>query len=97
MCIRDRRQEGLEKLKDKQVAEVLNGTANSKNLQYRVDYNLGDLCTCINQQIGKLTDKRIVEVKEVFEDGNVEICLLYTSARRCTSRKTAPLTKPLHR
>ena len=67
------RQEGLEKLKDKQMAEVLNGTANSKNLQYRVDYNLGDLCTCINQQIGKLTDKRIVEVKEVFEDGNVEI------------------------
>ena len=67
------RQEGLEKLKDKQVAEVLSGTANSKNLRYRIDYNLGDLCTCVNQQIGKMTDKRIVEIKEVFEDGNVEI------------------------
>lgn len=67
------RQEGLEKLSGRTIAEKFSGTANSNHLRYRVDYDLGDLCTCVNMEIGKMADKRIIEVKEVFEDGNIEI------------------------
>ena len=50
--------------------------ANS-NLVYRTDYDLGDLVTCINTQVGKMADLRITEVKEVYEDGEITITPIF--------------------
>ena len=68
------RQEALEKLEDYKVVETFDGEINvSANLVYKKDYNLGDLCTVINTTVGKILEKRIIEITEVYEDGNIEI------------------------
>lgn len=67
------RQEGIDELESRKIAENFSGSVHAANLKYRADYDLGDLCTCYVQEIGKMADKRIVEIREVYESGNVEI------------------------
>ena len=56
------------------IIELFNASVNSNdNLMYLRDYDLGDLVTCISSQIGKMANKRITEINEVYEDGNVTI------------------------
>lgn len=65
---------GEQALTKYKTIEVFNGKViDSDNLKYRVDWDLGDLVTCINQQVNKIINIRITEVKEVFEDGEMKI------------------------
>lgn len=66
-------QEGIDELESRKPAENFNGSVHAAHLKYRTDYDLGDLCTCYVQEIGKMADKRIIEVREIYENGNVEI------------------------
>lgn len=65
---------GTEALDQKKIVEIFEGKIlNQSNLRYKVDYDLGDLVTCINTKLKKMVDKRITEVKEVYEDGKISI------------------------
>ncbi len=67
------KQEGIDELESRKPAENFNGSVYAVHLKYRRDYDLGDLCTCYVQEIGKIADKRIIEIREIYEDGNIEI------------------------
>lgn len=71
------KQEGIAELEGRKIAESFRGTADTNNLRYRIDYDLGDLCTCTVKEIGKTADKRITEIQEVIEDGNVTISPIF--------------------
>lgn len=72
------RQQGIEELEKHKIVETFEGTVDSRgNLQYKVDYDLGDLCTCIHYRLGKVANKRITEIKEIHEDGHVEIAVTF--------------------
>lgn len=65
---------GTEELDKNKIVEVFDGKImNQSNLHYKIDYDLGDLVTCINSKLKKMADKRITEIKEIYEDGKVEI------------------------
>lgn len=65
---------GTEALDQKKIVEVFEGKIlNQSNLHYKIDYDLGDLVTCINTKLKKMADKRITEIKEVYEDGKISI------------------------
>lgn len=66
--------EGHMQLGRNKIVEIFDGKILSKsNFIYRKDYDLGDLVTFSNTRIGKMANKRITEIKEIYEDGNVEI------------------------
>lgn len=67
------KQEGLEELKENKGVEVFDGSLDITKLIYKEDYDLGDLCTCYIQEIGKMANKRITEITEVYEDSQVKI------------------------
>lgn len=66
--------QGHMQLGKNKIVEIFDGriTVNA-NFKYRVDWDLGDVCTFINTRINKMANKRITEIKEVYESGNVEI------------------------
>lgn len=66
-------QEGIEELESRKTAEKFNGTVHNVHLKYREDYDLGDLCTCYVVEIGKIADKRIIEIREVYENGDIKV------------------------
>lgn len=66
-------QEGIEALKENKAVEVFDGALDLTKIQYKIDFDLGDLCTCYIQEVGKLANKRITEITEVYEDGKVKI------------------------
>lgn len=67
-------QRGLEKLKEQVVVENIDTAINQfGNLEYKQDFDLGDLCTIINPRIGYQTKQRITEVREIFEKGCTQI------------------------
>ncbi len=62
------RQRGREKLTEHRLVETVSGGADpNANLVYRKDFDLGDLCTYVNSEIGVVTEKRITEITEVYE------------------------------
>lgn len=62
-----------ELIKENQV-DVINCTAISNpNLQYKRDFDLGDLCTVKIRNLDKMTNMRITEVKEIYENGELTI------------------------
>lgn len=66
--------EGNMQLGRNKIVEIFDGRiATNANFIYRSDYDLGDLCTYFNTKIGKIANKRITEIKEIYEFGNVEI------------------------
>lgn len=63
-------QRGLEKLAEYQKSEILDGKARSGGgLIYKKDYDLGDLCTYIDDNTGVTANLRITEITETFENG----------------------------
>ena len=66
--------EGNMQLGKNKVVEIFDGRISTDaNFLYRQDWDLGDLCTFNNTRIGKIANKRITEIREVYEEGNVEI------------------------
>ena len=45
----------------------------NSNLIYKTDWDLGDICPCLNQQWGVIVNARITEVTEVYEESGTTI------------------------
>lgn len=68
------RQRGLEKLTEHDKIESVDSKANPfSNLIYKEDYDLGDYCTYLNNRLGIVTEKRLTEIQEIFENGELTI------------------------
>ena len=62
------RQRGREKLSEYAQVETVNSDVDANaNLVYMQDFDLGDLCTYQNLDVGIETVKRITEIQEVYE------------------------------
>jgi len=71
-------QRGLEKLAEYAKIEVVNSSVDPlANLKYMVDFDLGDLCTYINTDVGIELDQRITEIQEVYEGGKTTITVVF--------------------
>lgn len=71
-------QRGLEKLAEYAKIEVVNSSVDPlANLRYMVDFDLGDLCTYINTEVGIELDQRITEIQEVYEGGKTTITVVF--------------------
>lgn len=71
---------GLEKLAEYPVVETVNSDIDAQaNLVYREDFDVGDVCTYINTEIGVETEKRITEIIEVYEGGAEKISVTFGS------------------
>ena len=71
-------------LKEKQPIETMRGTANNK-LKYGVDWINGDYVTCIFDDY--ITEKQIVEVKEVYEPSRISIIPTFGEEKENPIRK----------
>lgn len=61
---------GFQKLQSFVPIETFNGQIlNTSNTQYEVDWNLGDIVTLEDIELNIRVDKRIIEVKEIYEAG----------------------------
>lgn len=68
------RQRGLEKLNEYRLVEPIDGKVDIKsNLIYRDNFDLGDLCDYENESIGLSIQKRITEIQEIYENGDMEV------------------------
>lgn len=63
--------EGNIALGKNKIKEIFDGEIINKN--YYIDYNIGDLCDYIANDLNLKTTKRLIEVTEIFELGSVEI------------------------
>lgn len=68
-------QRGKEKLAEYGLVEKVNADVDTqaKSLRYRIDYDLGDLCTVTRPEYGLTVEKRIEQIDEVFEKGSMSI------------------------
>ena len=67
-------QRGNEKLSECTKIETFEGTINTNaNNVYKVDYDLGDIVTIYDKDLGIKLDTRITEIEETYEKGKVEI------------------------
>lgn len=70
---------GQEKLKE--CVDVTSFTSkinvNQQNLIYKVDYDLGDIVTCINKNWGIKVDTRIVEIEEDYSSTGLNINVVF--------------------
>lgn len=70
------RQRGLEKLQESNKVELIEFNIDPEsNLEYGVDYGLGDVVMYQNDEIGLQIDNRIIEVSNIFdgEDKKIEV------------------------
>lgn len=71
-------QRGLEKLAEFAKIEVVNSSVDPlANLKYMVDFDLGDLCTYVNTDVGIKLDQRITEIQEVYEGSKTTITVVF--------------------
>lgn len=71
-------QRGLEKLTEyKKVERVSSNIDPLANLKYRVDFDLGDLCTYVNTEIGITLDERITEIQEIYEKSKTSLTVTF--------------------
>jgi hypothetical protein len=47
------------------------------NLQYKTDYDLGDIVTCKSKRWGKRVDARITEINEIYEPSGVRLSVTF--------------------
>lgn len=64
-------QKGIEELENYKIVELFE--CEVINVDYRLDYNLGDLCTFKLNSLNIIAFKRVIEVIEIFENGNKEV------------------------
>lgn len=61
----------------KKVQTFENGVNLNSNLRYRVDFDLGDIVTCMSRKWGISIDSRINEIEEVYEESGMEINIVF--------------------
>lgn len=71
-------EKGNEMLAVCQEAKTFNGSINpNSNLEYRIDYDLGDIVTQLNNEWGVELDARIMEIEEVYEGKEMELNITF--------------------
>ncbi|MEG0873045.1 MAG: siphovirus ReqiPepy6 Gp37-like family protein [Clostridia bacterium] len=71
-------QRGLEKLEENKKVETIDFKINPhSNLKYKTDFDLGDKVTYKNEKLGYYVNSRIVEISEVYENGDEEISITF--------------------
>lgn len=82
------RQRGREKLTEHRIVETVSGGVDpSANLVYRKDFDLGDLCTYVNTEIGVMVDKRITEITETYEGSSQTIDIVFGDDEAATIKQ----------
>lgn len=82
------RQRGREKLTEHRMVETVNGGIDpNANLVYRKDFDLGDLCTYVNSEIGVMVDKRITEITETYEGSSQTIDVVFGDDEAATVKQ----------
>lgn len=72
------RQRGLEKLAEYEKIETVSSDIDpTANLTYRVDFDLGDLCTFRLTDVGIEATKRITEIREVYEGNKQTLSVVF--------------------
>lgn len=71
-------QRGLEKLQENNRVEVTEFEVDSNsNLEYKKDYDLGDIVTYKNDNLDLYVENRIVEISEIFEGQDKKINIVF--------------------
>lgn len=47
------------------------------DLKYKVDYDVGDIVTCINNKWGVVMQARITEIEEIYEEANMKVNIIF--------------------
>ena len=82
------RQRGLEKLKDYQSKETIDTKIDINNgFVYGVDYNLGDLVTFVDNEVGILAEQRVTEIYEYIEEGERRIDAVFGQSKLSVMQK----------
>lgn len=82
------RQRGLEKLEEYGVIEVVNSNVDPlANLEYKVDFDVGDFCTYVNTDCGIELDERITEIQEVYEGSGRTITVTFGNDEATSIKK----------
>lgn len=72
------KQRGREKLAEYTIVEKCDAEIDTESsLRYRVDYDLGDLCTIVESAHGITAEKRITECEEVYENGTFSLSVIF--------------------
>ncbi|MCK9575650.1 MAG: siphovirus ReqiPepy6 Gp37-like family protein [Clostridia bacterium] len=65
---------GTADLAEHQEVETFDSTIDiNSNLVYKTDWDLGDICPCLNKQWGVVVNARITEITEVYEESGTTI------------------------
>lgn len=82
------RQRGLEKLAEYATVETVNSDIDANaNLEYMTDFDLGDLCTYQNNDVGIECVKRITEIQEVYEGAKASLNITFGNDESTTITK----------
>lgn len=72
------KQRGIEALAECQVLESMTaGAISTRNLVYKKDFDLGDICPYLNQRLGISMDARITEIIETYEEGKEDLQIVF--------------------
>lgn len=72
------RNRGIEKLAECNKVETADFSIDpNSNLIYKKDFDLGDICTYKNIEMGILVDNRIVEITEAYENNNRTLDIVF--------------------
>ena len=69
---------GNETLAENQDIKTFDNKINlSSNLKYKVDFDLGDIVTCLSKSWNITIDSRIVEIEEIYEEQGQQINIVF--------------------
>ncbi|GAB6150200.1 siphovirus ReqiPepy6 Gp37-like family protein [Clostridium novyi] len=69
---------GNVKLNEHKKSESFTNNINTKsNLKYKVDFDLGDIVTCISKKWGITLNRRIMEIQEVYEQDGIKLTAVF--------------------
>ena len=82
------RQRGLEKLSEYSKIETVHSDIDAgANLVYMKDFDLGDLCTYQNMDVGIECDERITAIQEVYEGAKMTLNVTFGTDEATTITK----------
>lgn len=82
------RQRGREKLSQYRMVETVDGSVDPyANLVYKKDFDLGDICTYVNTEIGVMTEKRITEITETYEGSGMTLDVTFGDDEAATIKQ----------
>ncbi|NYB73850.1 siphovirus ReqiPepy6 Gp37-like family protein [Sedimentibacter hydroxybenzoicus DSM 7310] len=71
-------QRGNEKLSENSIIQTFNSKVNVlSNLTYKVNFDLGDIVTCVSKKWGITINTRITEIEEVYESDGFKINITF--------------------